>query len=177
MSPIWVECVSRLTALSGVMVVAPTLDFISFQRPPQAPRAANACLPLALFHESSPDSASASVPLQVSAATQAGCHSYCPNASTSQVPGASLAYTIDPRRAAAAAVHHLAVQSGPRRVSSVHLRNSSATAQYLSDIDRVQVDGTLSLNLTWNKFGANGAVIGKALQVGCVVSGANDLDR
>ena len=36
----------------------------------------------------------------------------------------------------------------------------------LSDIDRVQVNGTLSsLNLTWNKFGANGAVIGKALQV------------
>jgi len=36
-------------------------------------------------------------------------------------------------------------------------------------IDRVQVNGTLSsLNLTWNKFGVNGAVIGKALQVRCV---------
>ena len=35
--------------------------------------------------------------------------------------------------------------------------------------DRVQVNGTLSsLNLTWNKFGVNGAVIGKALQVRCV---------
>jgi hypothetical protein len=36
-------------------------------------------------------------------------------------------------------------------------------------IDRVQVNGTLSsLNLTWNKFGINGAFIGKALQVRCV---------
>ena len=36
-------------------------------------------------------------------------------------------------------------------------------------IDRVQVNGTLSsLNLTWNKFGVNRAVIGKALQVRCV---------
>ena len=61
-----------------------------------------------------------------------------------------------------------AEDSEERRYKS-YLRKLLLSSTSRPVIDRVQVNGTLSsLNLTWNKFGVNGAVIGKALQVRCV---------